>query len=228
MKHSEIVKVVRTWIEEFEELSRLDHINHIQIFENKGAIMGCSNPHPHGQIWAQESVPPEAEKKRSTQLACYKKEGRSLLDTFLNQELQVKERLLFENDHMVILVPFWAIWPFETMIIPRRRMSYVSEMNTQEQDSFAEAIQWITIRYDNLFKTSFPYSSEIHQASADGEEYPEWHWHMTCYPPLLRSATVRKFMAGYEMFANPQRDITPEWACNALKDLDDVHFSKEY
>jgi UDPglucose--hexose-1-phosphate uridylyltransferase len=223
---SEIEQVVQTWIQEFNKLSKLDQINHIQIFENKGAIMGCSNPHPHGQIWAQESIPVEVETKSKTQLNYYATHSKSLLEEYCRQELQHEERVLFENEEMIVLVPFWAVWPFETMIIPKRRMAWISEMTEKERNSFAEAIRWVTIKYDNLFKTSFPYSSGIHQAPTDGGCYPEWHWHMSFFPPLLRSATVKKFMVGYEMFASPQRDITPEGACQTLKSQSDIHFSK--
>ncbi|WP_462248488.1 UDP-glucose--hexose-1-phosphate uridylyltransferase [Ekhidna sp.] len=223
-----IIKVVETWVEEFITLSNVDGINHVQIFENKGDVMGCSNPHPHGQIWAQHSVPSEAVKKSISQRSHYEIKNSSLLSDYLDQELNSTERILYENDDMVVLIPFWAVWPYESMIIPKRKMSWISEMEYREKSSFADAIEWITIRYDNLFQTSFPYSSGIHQAPTDGSLYPEWHWHMSFYPPLLRSASVKKFMVGYEMFANPQRDITPEDACVILKKQKGIHYLNEF
>lgn len=224
MSPEEIKMVIHTWMKEYTEIGRLEQINHIQIFENKGEIMGCSNPHPHGQIWAQQSIPQEALKKDQHQWDFYEKNRKSLLSQYLNQELEVQLRILHENDHMVVLVPFWAVWPYETMIIPKRPMPHISEMTAQEVESYAAAIKWLTVRYDNLFNTSFPYSSGIHQAPTDGAEHPHWHWHMSFYPPLLRSATVKKFMVGYEMFGNPQRDITAEQAAEKLKNLSGRHY----
>ncbi|UII27401.1 UDP-glucose--hexose-1-phosphate uridylyltransferase [Fulvivirga maritima] len=223
----EIKGVVDLWAKECAELSQIEYVNHIQIFENKGSIMGCSNPHPHGQIWAQESIPVEPAKKAVNFEKYYNNLGKSILEDYLKQELEDDERIIFKNDHFVVLVPFWAVWPYETMIIPKRKMAHITEMTEDEKLAFAEAIQQLTIRYDNLFKTSFPYSSGIHQAPYDGGEYPDWHWHMSFYPPLLRSATVKKFMVGYEMFGNPQRDITPEQAAKTLQGLSDVHYKKQ-
>jgi UDPglucose--hexose-1-phosphate uridylyltransferase len=227
MSVEELKAVVIMWMEQYAELGAMPFVNHVQIFENKGALMGCSNEHPHGQIWAQESVPVEVEQKQRQQQNYHQETGNGMLETYLAQELAAKDRVLFENDHMVVLVPFWAIWPFEAMILPKRRMARITEMTEVEQMAFAESISWLTIRYDNLFQTSFPYSSGIHQAPTDGKSHDEWHWHMTFYPPLLRSATVKKFMVGYELFANPQRDITPEWAAKSLRELPGIHFKKQ-
>lgn len=224
---SDIVEVVAIWVRECLALSEIDYINHIQIFENKGSIMGCSNPHPHGQIWAQESIPVEPAKKAQHQLSYYIKHERSILQDYLEEERQHGQRIIFENEHFVVLVPFWAVWPYETMILPVRPMACITEMRDDEQIAFAEAIQRITIQYDNLFETSFPYSSGIHQAPYDGKPHPEWHWHMSFYPPLLRSASVKKFMVGYEMFGNPQRDITPEQAAATLRSLPVTHYIKK-
>lgn len=226
MTVEDIQKVIHLWRDQYLELGALDFVNHVQIFENKGAVMGCSNPHPHGQIWAQESIPMETAKKSKNQLAYFEEHHKSLLSDYLTQELALGNRVLFENDHMVVMVPFWAVWPFETMIIPKRATKDISQLTEDEVVAFAEAIQWITIRYDNLFEVSFPYSSGIHQAPTDGNLHPEWHWHMSFYPPLLRSATVKKFMVGYEMFGNPQRDITPEQAAEKLRDVSGVHYKK--
>lgn len=220
-----IVKVVQLWVEECELLAKHDFINHIQIFENKGSVMGCSNPHPHGQIWAQNSMPNEPMKKQTKQKEYLESHQSGLLEDYIGQELGHKERILFENDDMVVLVPFWATWPFEAIIVPKRRMARITEMTKFEQVSLAEAYKFLTIKYDNLFETSFPYSAGIHQAPYDGEEHTEWHWHMSFYPPLLRSATVKKFMVGYEMLATPQRDVTPEWAAEKLREQSDVHYS---
>lgn len=212
----EIRKVVDLWCQEYETLSKSDFINCIQIFENKGAVMGCSNPHPHGQIWAQESMTDEVAKKQKAQTSYFKKNNRTLLSDYIAEELKLEARIVYTNAHFVVLVPFWAVWPFETMIIPLRPMTRITEMTDAEKTDFADAYKQITMRYDNLFKTSFPYSAGIHQAPSDGKIYPAWHWHKSFYPPLLRSATVKKFMVGYEMFANPQRDITPEQAAKML------------
>ncbi len=217
-------KVVDLWINEYNSLSAHEDINHVQIFENKGFIMGCSNPHPHGQIWAQRSIPDEPLKKQIAQEKYYKKNGRTLLADYYQSEIIKGERILFENDRFVALVPFWAIWPFEAMIIPKRPASRITDMTEKEKDDFAAAYRQLTIIYDNLFETSFPYSAGIHQAPCDGFPHPEWHWHMSFLPPLLRSATVKKFMVGYEMLANPQRDITPEKAAETLKRLSLTHY----
>ncbi|XLS29649.1 UDP-glucose--hexose-1-phosphate uridylyltransferase [Flavobacteriaceae bacterium M23B6Z8] len=219
-----IEKVVTLWTEEYEALAAQPHINYVQIFENKGAIMGCSNPHPHGQIWAQQSIPDEPTKKSRQFRKYYEQHQSVLLVDYIQQELQKKERILFENDHFVTLIPFWAIWPFEAMIVPKRAISQLTQFTQEEQRSFAEAYKKLTICYDNLFETSFPYSAGIHQAPTDGRSYPEWQLHMVFYPPLLRSATVKKFMVGYEMLANPQRDITPEQAAEMLRDVAGVHY----
>lgn len=225
MKVEEIQNVVKLWKREYEELSEVSYINHIQIFENKGDIMGCSNPHPHGQIWAQESIPLEVSKKTERMKKYWLEENQSLLQAYLKQELEAKERIILENDHFVALVPYWAIWPYEAMILPKEHKRSIKELNEDEIASFAEIIKDLTIRYDNLFNCSFPYSAGIHQAPADGDLHEEWHFHMSFYPPLLRSATVKKFMVGYEMFADPQRDITAEQAAGTLKSLSTVHYT---
>jgi UDPglucose--hexose-1-phosphate uridylyltransferase len=180
--------------------------------------MGCSNPHPHGQIWSQSSLPNEVDKKNTQQLNYYNNNISSLLGDYLSQELEKNERIIFENDGFVVLVPFWAIWPFEAMIVPKRRLSTILEMTENETLQYGEAIAVLTKAYDKIFNTSFPYSSGIHQAPTDGNENKHWHFHMSFYPPLLRSATVKKFMVGYEMFGTPERDITAEQAVKMIKD----------
>ncbi|MGB5417998.1 UDP-glucose--hexose-1-phosphate uridylyltransferase [Algibacter sp.] len=219
MNAKDIEKIVFAWQKEYNELAKNDLINYVQIFENKGAVMGCSNPHPHGQIWSQTSLPNEVYKKDKHQLDYYKKHKRSLLGDYLKQELHKNERIIFENEAFVVLVPFWAVWPFETMIVPKAHQSNILDLKEKETLLFAEAISVITKAYDTLFNTSFPYSSGIHQAPTDGKDNTHWHWHMSFYPPLLRSASVKKFMVGYEMFGSPQRDITAEIATRKLKEL---------
>lgn len=218
MEISDIEQVISTWQKEYKELGAKPEINHIQIFENKGVTMGCSNPHPHGQVWAQESIPNEVLKKTEKQREYFQKHGKSLLIDYLEQELKEKERIISENDSFVSLVPFWAVWPYEVMIVPRNQRSHVGELSDKERTDYAEQLKIVTQKYDKLFDTSFPYSSGIHQAPTDGE-HPEWHFHMSFYPPLLRSATVKKFMVGYEMFGMPQRDITAELAAKNLREL---------
>ncbi len=225
MHIEEITQVAKLWQEEYESLGKKEGINYIQIFENKGAVMGCSNPHPHGQIWAQRSIPEEIIKKTRQQKQYWKQHKKSLLESYLDQELILKERILIENDDFVVLVPYWAVWPYETMVIPRRKVRDISQLTASEVRNFADAIKKLTIKYDNIFKTSFPYSAGIHQAPTDGMEHEEWHMHMSFYPPLLRSSTVKKFMVGYEMFADPQRDITAEQAATTIRSQSDLHYT---
>lgn len=219
-----IRRVVDLWRREYAELGKNSFIRYVQIFENKGEIMGCSNPHPHGQIWAQEHIPDEPLKKQKYQARYFKKHNRTLLSDYLREEIAISTRILFENQHFVTLVPFWAVWPFEAMIVPVRPMSRITDMSDAECDALAAAYKRLTVCYDNLFRVSFPYSAGIHQAPTDAKEHPEWHWHMVFYPPLLRSATVKKFMVGYEMLAGPQRDITPERAAEVLRGLPAEHY----
>ena len=219
MTAEEIQKVVFAWQKEYETLGKEPSINYVQIFENKGAVMGCSNPHPHGQIWSQSTLPNEVDKKNTQQLEYYKNHKMSILEKYIQQELEANERIIFQNDAFVVLVPFWAVWPFETMIVPKKHKKSILELNEKEALQFAEAIAIITKTYDKLFNTSFPYSSGIHQAPTNGKDNGHWHFHMSFYPPLLRSATVKKFMVGYEMFGTPQRDITAEQATQKLKAL---------
>ncbi|REE01155.1 UDP-glucose--hexose-1-phosphate uridylyltransferase [Marinoscillum furvescens] len=221
-----LAQVVKVWKREFADLAKDPQISNVQIFENKGPIMGCSNPHPHGQIWAQSSVPNEIAKRTATQVKHFAETGKSLLGEYLFQELEAGERIVCENDYFVCLVPFWAVWPYETMIVPRRHFQAVTDMTEQEELAFAEILSKITIRYDNLFKCSFPYSAGMQQRPTDDQDYSGWHFHYSFYPPLLRSATVKKFMVGYEMFANPQRDITAEMAAKTLRELPEVHYKQ--
>ncbi|MFD1632001.1 UDP-glucose--hexose-1-phosphate uridylyltransferase [Pseudopedobacter beijingensis] len=224
MSNEEIVDVISLWQDEFSELSKNEWIKYIQIFENKGEIMGCSNPHPHGQIWAQSTVPVEPEKEGKQFLDYYKKNGQSLLSAYLTQEIERKERIVVENEHFIALVPFWAVWPYEILLVNKRHVTNILDFSEDEKNALADILKKLTTKYDNLFETSFPYSAGMHQAPVNSGDHPEWHWHMHFYPPLLRSATVKKFMVGYEMLANPQRDITAEQAAKMLRELSEIHY----
>jgi UDPglucose--hexose-1-phosphate uridylyltransferase len=219
MEVGAITKVIETWQQEYDELSQLPFINNIQIFENRGEVMGCSNPHPHGQIWAQKSIPSEIIKKTHRFAEYYNTNNKTILEAYVNQEIELNERIVYTNEDFVVVVPFWAVWPFETMIIPRKGSKNILSINSKMATSFADAIKVITSKYDKIFDVSFPYSAGIHQAPTNAGSNEGWHWHMSFYPPLLRSATIKKFMVGYEMFAFPQRDITAEKAAEMLQSL---------
>jgi UDPglucose--hexose-1-phosphate uridylyltransferase len=216
MAHDDIRRVVDTWVEQYAELGGVPWVRHVQIFENRGAMMGASNPHPHGQIWANEHVPhePAEELRRQRDHAAG---GGCLLCEYLAQELADGARIVDANEHFVALVPFWAVWPFETLVLPRSHRGALPELADPERDGLADLLGRLARRYDRLFGVTFPYSMGVHQAPTDGEAYPELHLHAHFYPPLLRSATVRKFMVGYELLAQPQRDITPEAAAERLR-----------
>lgn len=224
MRVAEIKGIVNTWCEEFQHLGSHPNVRAVQIFENRGAMMGCSNPHPHGQIWANENVPDELTREVSSQKEYFAKHKSSLLEDYLRLELEKKERLVCANEHFVAVVPFWAVWPYETLVISRRRIGSLSELREEERTGLAQILRQVTIRYDNLFRTPFPYTMGFHQHPTDEGAYPEFHLHGHFYPPMLRSATVRKFMVGYEMLAMPQRDITPEAASAQLRELPETHY----
>ncbi|MCW9708138.1 UDP-glucose--hexose-1-phosphate uridylyltransferase [Fodinibius salsisoli] len=224
MELSQIREVVDLWTREYAELGVRDYINYVQIFENKGEIMGCSNPHPHGQIWAQETIPGESAKELKQQKDYYEQHGQTLLSDYLKLELDREERVVAANDHFVVLVPYWAFWPFETLLVSRRPFARFTDMTEEEKEALADIIKQITVRYDNIFEVSFPYSAGFHPAPTDGEKHPEWHFHMHFYPPLLRSATVKKFRVGYEMLGNPQRDITPESSAQLIREVSGIHY----
>jgi UDPglucose--hexose-1-phosphate uridylyltransferase len=224
MSVESIENIIQTWQSEYTTLGKIDYINYVQIFENKGSVMGCSNPHPHGQIWAQSSLPTQVEKTQNNLKAYFDQYQRTLLFDYIQEELQKEERIVMENDHFVALVPFWAIWPFETMIVSKRAVNKINGFTSEEVSHFAAILKQLTTKYDNLFETSFPYSSGIHQAPTDSIEHPEWHFHMHFYPPLLRSATVKKFMVGYEMMGESQRDITPEKSAAMLRKQSNIHY----
>jgi UDPglucose--hexose-1-phosphate uridylyltransferase len=224
MTTEEILPVIHTWAKEIEEIGQRDYINYVQVFENKGAVMGCSQPHPHSQIWATGHMPTEPENE-AIQLTKYLKEhGSCLLCDYLLEEQIKKERIVLENDSFTVLVPFWAVWPFETLLLANQHVHDMPSLSLKQRTDLAEIIRQLTIRYDNLFRTSFPYSMGFHGQPTDGKEHPEWHFHAHYYPPLLRSATVKKFMVGFEMLGMPQRDITAEVAAERLRQLDSVHY----
>jgi UDPglucose--hexose-1-phosphate uridylyltransferase len=221
MEPAAVRAVVDLWAAQYAELGADPTIGHVQIFENKGEAMGASNPHPHGQIWAQRSVPLHAQRELECQRAHHDRHGRTLLSDYLALELARGERVVAENDAFVALVPFWAVWPFETLVVSRRPVPHVDALDDAERDALADVVGRLTRRYDRLFDVSFPYSAGLHQAPTDGTPHPEWHLHLHFYPPLLRSATVRKFLVGYEMLGEPQRDLTAETAAERLRNLSD-------
>ncbi|TKG91964.1 galactose-1-phosphate uridylyltransferase [Puteibacter caeruleilacunae] len=222
-----IKEVVDLWQKEYNEIGAIEGVNYVQIFENKGSIMGCSNPHPHGQIWSSSNIPNEVEKEVVRQKAYFEKHGRTLLGDYVKSELDKKDRILCENEHFVALVPYWAVWPFEAMIISKDAYANISQFDDAVKEALADIYKQLTIMYDNLFEVSFAYSAGIHQSPTDGEEHPYWHFHMHFYPPLLRSATVKKFMVGYEMLGNPQRDITAETSASRLRSLPKIHYKQK-
>ncbi|MBN2735864.1 MAG: UDP-glucose--hexose-1-phosphate uridylyltransferase [Spirochaetales bacterium] len=226
MNQTQVAQVIELWIEEYQALKNQGQYASIQIFENRGAMMGCSNPHPHGQLWANENLPNLWDKEMKAQAAYYEKHGRALLLDYVEKEIAKNQRLVFRNDSFAVLVPFWAIWPFETMILPRFPLGALDELGAGQKEHLAEALRSLTCRYDNLFLTDFPYSMGIHSRPLK-QEAPGWQLHFHFYPPLLRSATIKKFMVGYELLAMAQRDITAESAAARLAELSDVHFSQE-
>ncbi len=219
---TEICNVVDTWQAQCQELGQ-KYLS-VQVFENKGSVMGCSNPHPHGQIWAQQQLPSLVLKKQKAQQCYFSKYSSNLLQDYVVREVEYKERTVVVNEDWLVVVPYWAAWPFETLLLPRFSISRITELNEIQKQSLAEIIKQITSKYDNLFKCSFPYSMGWHGAPFDGEKHDEWTLHASFFPPLLRSATVRKFMGGYEMFAEAQRDLTAEQAAQKLRDLPFTHY----
>lgn len=218
MQPAQIRPVVDTLAEQYLELGAKPEIRYVQIFENRGEMMGASNPHPHGQIWASQSIPNESAKERDSMAAYSTRHGSCLLCDYLDLEQRKGERIVFENDSFTVLVPFWAVWPFEVMLVSKRHAVSIDKLAGRERDDLAQALQRIGARYDNLFSVSFPYTMGFHQAATDNSFGENAHFHAHYYPPLLRSATVKKFMVGYEMLGTPQRDITPESAAARLRD----------
>ena len=217
MNPSDLRTVVDRWVEQWVDLGRRPNIHYVQIFENRGAMMGCSNPHPHCQIWSSLDIPNEVAKETSAQTAWRQERGGCLICEYTRKEQAACDRIVDENEHWLTLVPFWAIWPFETMVVPKSHSTGIDRLPEAERDGLADILKRTTARYDRLFHVSFPYSMGIHQRPSDGEAHDEWHMHIHFLPPLLRSATVRKFMVGYELMGTPQRDITPEAAAERLR-----------
>jgi UDPglucose--hexose-1-phosphate uridylyltransferase len=230
MSPEEIRPVVDVWAAQVEELGQ--HYRWVQLFENRGEAMGASNPHPHGQVWAGSALPNEASKEERAQRDYLFTHGAPLLVDYASLEAERGERVVVENQDWLVVVPYWAVWPFEALLLPRRHVLRLTDLSEAERDSLARILKRLLTRYDNLFETSFPYSMGWHGAPTgapsgaptDGGDYPGWQLHAHYYPPLLRSATVRKFIVGYEMLAEVQRDLTPEQAAERLRGLSDVHY----
>jgi UDPglucose--hexose-1-phosphate uridylyltransferase len=215
----ELGRVVDIWSEQYRELGALPFINHVQIFENRGAMMGASNPHPHCQIWANACLPNEPAKEQLAQQEYRSAHDSCLLCDYLMLERELAQRIVCENDFFSGLVPFWAVWPFEILVLARHHRTCINKLVREERCGLADILKRVTTRYDHLFEASFPYSMGFHQQPTDGADHLEWHLHAHFYPPLLRSATVRKFMVGYEILGSPQRDITPETAAARLREM---------
>lgn len=220
-----IGRLIDTWIEQLSELGK--RYAWVQLFENKGAVMGCSQPHPHGQVWANTHLPSLPAREDTTQRHYQLAHGRPMLLDYARREAEDGDRTVVENDHWIAVVPYWAAWPFETLLLPKNHRAHLDELSQPEKESLADTLKRLTSRYDNLFQTSFPYSMGWHGAPSNEPNKAHWQLHAHFFPPLLRSATVRKFMVGYEMLAEAQRDLTPEQAAERLRALSDIHYKEE-
>ncbi|MFC0180972.1 UDP-glucose--hexose-1-phosphate uridylyltransferase [Thorsellia kenyensis] len=220
----EIENVITTWQSELKLLSQ-DYL-WVQIFENKGEAMGCSQPHPHGQIWANDFLPNELHKENVALKKYHDENGSNLLLDYALLESSLKERVVVENEDWIVVTPYWASWPFETLLLPKQPLFRLEEMTHRQSHHLAKILKSLTVKYDNLFETSFPYSMGWHFAPyfKDNRSIEHWQLHAHFYPPLLRSASVKKFMVGYEMLAEAQRDLTPEQAAHKLRDLSEKHY----
>jgi UDPglucose--hexose-1-phosphate uridylyltransferase len=225
MSLAEIRAVVDVWAEQTADLG--GSYRWVQVFENKGAVMGCSNPHPHGQIWASDALPNEPAKEDCRQAAYAQRHGSPLLVDYATREQNIGRRLVVQNEDWLAVVPFWATWPFETLLLPRRHVLRLTDLTDPERDSLGHLLKRLLTRYDNLFRTSFPYSMGWHGAPFGNSDPMHWQLHAHFYPPLLRSATVKKFMVGYEMLSEAQRDLTPEQAAERLRSLPETHYREE-
>lgn len=225
MEPEDIRKVIDEWSTQYQDMGSIDWIQHVQIFENRGAMMGASNPHPHCQIWATEHIPDEPAAELAAQQEYKAETGHCLLCDYAALEAKEGQRVVVENEDFLAVVPWWAVWPFETLVVARSHFGAMPEMSLSQRNGLADILKKLTTRYDNLFETSFPYTMGFHQSPTDGKDHSEWHFHAHFYPPLLRSASVRKFMVGFEMLGMPQRDITPETAAERLRNLKDIHFT---
>jgi len=213
---------VEAWTAQYRELGAIDWVSNVLVFENRGSMMGASNPHPHGQIWADETLPNEAEKELACQQAHHMAAGKCLLCSYVDLERSTGERVVCENDAFVAVVPHWAVWPFETLVLAKEHHGALPDLAVRDRRALADLLRRLARRYDRLFDVTFPYSMGLHQRPTDGHAHPGWHLHAHVYPPLLRSATVRKFMVGYELLAQPQRDFTPEAAAARLVEVGDA------
>lgn len=225
LNSGQILAIVNAWTEELLVLGKT--YTWVQIFENKGALMGCSNPHPHGQIWAIDTLPIMAAKKNRYQARYLAAQGEVLMLAYARAEVERAERLVMANEDWIVVVPYWAVWPFETLLLPLAPVRHLHELNERQKENLALILKCLTSRYDNLFQTSFPYSMGWHGAPFDGQENRHWQLHAQFLPPLLQSATVRKFMVGYELLAEAQRDLTAEQAASRLRNLADIHYQEE-
>nr|WP_136250040.1 UDP-glucose--hexose-1-phosphate uridylyltransferase [Ningiella ruwaisensis] len=220
----QILAIIKVWNEQYQELGQI--YPWVQIFENKGAMMGCSNPHPHGQIWAHQHIPSLVHRKQIQMSKYYEQHQTSLLLDYAKRELESKSRVVYENDDWLVAVPYWASWPYETLLLPKFAIQQMTQLSNVQAQNLADSISVLTCKYDNLFECSFPYSMGWHCAPFDQQSHPEWQLHAHFYPPLLRSSSVRKFMVGYEMLAEAQRDLSPEQAAETLRQLDSIHYLK--
>lgn len=225
LSDDEMQAVITTWMREAADLGQ--RYASVQIFENKGAVMGCSNPHPHGQIWAQDHIPTLVAKEDEQQRTFLATQGQSLLLDYAHKESATGERVVTENDDWLVVVPFWAAWPFETLLLPKHKLARITALSESQQLNLGQILRDLTARYDNLFECSFPYSMGWHGAPFNSASSDHWQLHAHFYPPLLRSASVRKFMVGYEMLGEPQRDISPEQAAARLRAQSPVHFKNK-
>ncbi len=228
LTQDEVAQLVAEWCAQSAELGAQFRDGAVQIFENKGELMGCSNPHPHGQIWAQHTIPTLLRTELDHCSQHFHSTGNVLLTEYIQREIANDSRCVLSNEHFAVVVPFWATWPYETLICPRRSVARMPQLSEHERRGLADVVRRLSIRYDNLFGVSFPYSAGLHQAPANGEYDGVFNLHMHFYPPLLRSATVRKFMVGYEMLAEAQRDLTPEAAAQTLRALPDELVAPEH
>ncbi|HQV71014.1 MAG TPA: UDP-glucose--hexose-1-phosphate uridylyltransferase [Thermoflexales bacterium] len=224
MPLNEIGAVIDVWKAQTADLGK--KYKWVQVFENKGAIMGCSNPHPHGQVWAMSALPNEPAKEDATQRAYFERHHRLLLQDYAALELQREERVVLKNDDWLVVVPYWAVWPYETLVLPRFAAQSLTQITDAQRDTLADALKRLLVRYDNLFETSFPYSMGWHGVPVPGDGTRHWQVHAHFYPPLLRSAAVKKFMVGFEMLGEAQRDLTAEQAAERLRELPEKHYKE--
>ena len=224
MEPRDVRRVVDVWAEECAAAAAHPWVRYALVFENRGAMIGASNPHPHGQLWATENVPNEPALERESFARYRAQHGSCLLCDYAAREERLVERVVCDNDAFMAIVPFWATWPFETLVLSRRHVGSIEALDAAERDALADMFKRLTARYDNLFEAPFPYSMGFHQEPTNGAAGEGWHLHAHFYPPLLRSATIRKFMIGFELLGSPQRDVTPEEAAARLRALSDVHY----